>query len=778
MVPVKKIFILFTFLACLTITGFTQDGQVVKKSIISENIDGKDYYLHFVKKGETLFAIARAYGITVDDIFRSNPESREGISSGRILKIPYEKEKQKESNQEQSNTQDEYFYHIVKKKETLYGISKKYGAGIDKILELNPEMGDYPREGQTLKIPVVKSDNVSVPIAAGENTIKHSIVLGETLYGIAKKYNVTIGEIKNANQGLLDIIKPGTEILIPNQDKLSEEVNATEEKNENDLIEHEVVAGETLYSIAKTYAVSIDSLRAYNHVLTTNLKIGQLIFIPPANNEFEFIVHKADKKQTLEGISKLYGIEVEKLKNINPGVKRKTKKGQFIKIPVEPREEAVVVNAAEEATDNPLELNHCFNSEHFKQSTYNIALMLPFFLEEMDSIDFSNEKDFARLANLVSFRFLDFYGGFRMAVDSMKAQGMNLNLFVYDVDNDVVKTNEVLLSSELSSMDLIVGPLFAKSFTRVADFAKTYEIPIVNPLSERDEIIYNNPWVYKIQPSSEKQIDQLVSYLEIAFPESNILLSRHNKYKFQSEVSYIRNSLNTKRPGHIYVPNNEILDIIDSKKNASSLFTENKMVEKTFLKDNIGDSTYFTNLVKEVIYTNDSTTGLSMNLSEVRHNVVIAFSEDIVFSKELLTQLNKLGQERDITLIGLPDWNEFTGLETSQLLNLDFHCFTSRAVNFNNTRIQSWVLNYRDIYNTEPAVDNYAFDGFDVGWYFLNALYNYGKNFGDCLQYLTVPLIQTKYNFESKPSNGFQNIHWNLGKYADYQFIKLQYEIE
>ncbi|MEZ5148824.1 MAG: LysM peptidoglycan-binding domain-containing protein [Bacteroidales bacterium] len=76
------------FFAIILNTSLSASGQQVEKSQIKETIDGKEYYLHFVKQGETLYNIARAYNITVDDIFKSNEASRDGIRPGNVLKIP------------------------------------------------------------------------------------------------------------------------------------------------------------------------------------------------------------------------------------------------------------------------------------------------------------------------------------------------------------------------------------------------------------------------------------------------------------------------------------------------------------------------------------------------------------------------------------------------------------------------------------------------------------------------------------------------------------------
>ncbi len=752
-------------------------GQDVKKSGIKETIDGKEYYLHFVKKGETLYNIARAYGITVDDIFKSNAAAREGIKPGNILKIPVE-EKMEEPAQKQAREQKEdYFYHIVKRKETLFGLSRKYNVPVDAIRQLNPGSGTELREGETLKIPYASEiDQKTLP----EKTIpttQHTIASGETLYAIAKQYNVTTGEIINANPGIdpldLDI---GQKINIPNQEseKEDQEKNTGSEKNDQ-FIEHTVEKGETLYSIAREYAVNIDTLKKYNNGLSMSLYIGQKIRIPSNPVDKDYIIYKPDRREKLEDIADKYKIDYDEVSEINPDINRKAKRGQTVKIPVEKPE--VMETDTAEKEDQQMEIisfeSPCPENpeSHFK--TYNIALMLPLFLEEVDSLEQYRERGLESTADLVSFRFLNFYAGFKMAVDSMEKQGMKMNLFVYDVDNDPQKVNRVLQKSELSSMDLIVGPLYAKSFARVANFAKTYQIPIVNPLSNREEIVGNNPWVFKLKPDEEIQTDLLVRYLLDHYPESNIVLVRHNKYKYQPAVSYIRNYLNTKRPGHVMIPNSKIAEAIAASEE-DQIFTENKVLEKEMINRGLTDSTWISNLVKEVIYVDDSIQGLENNLSAIRKNVVVALSEDIVFSKELMSQLNKLSLDHDITLFGLPDWNSFHDLETNQLLHLHVHTFTSSLIDYHDPHIKKWIEKYRNTFHTEPTPGNYAFDGFDTGWYFLNALYQYGSEFSNCIKYFSIPLIQTKFRFESNGSNGFRNTFWNMGKYEDYRYQRVR----
>ncbi|MCF8378215.1 MAG: LysM peptidoglycan-binding domain-containing protein [Bacteroidales bacterium] len=778
-----KIFknILFLFLLLFVLLNNTKSQQAIpiNKSSIIENINGSDYYIHFVKKGETLFAIARAYGITVDDIFKSNPMAHKGINENVTLKIPLRQKVVETTEKPNEISGEEYFYYIVKKKETKYGISKKFGVSIDRIHELNPELGEYPREGETLKIPLIKEKEKVTAPDWKDKMETHQVVEGETLYQIARQYEVSIGEIKNANPGLSEKLAIGERIYIPNQDvkSIADEgkalIEGSEANQKAPLKTHTVSSGETLYSIGRMYATSVDSLKKFNPYLLDNLYIGQEIKIPPVKNS-DFILHKSDKKSSLKEIADLYQVDYNKLAELNPGVFKKTRKGQDVKIPVENKIEETEPIEIVTTPDELLVSTECGRAGIYGGKTFNIALMLPFFLQEYDSLLSMKKVDFGTLSNLVSFRFLDFYGGFKMAVDSMAAQGMKTNLFIYDVDNDQEKIEQVLLNSELGSMDLIVGPLYRQSFQKAASFAKSYKIPIINPLSTRSEILLNNPYVFKIKPDESFQLDILTDYILNRYPDYNIVLLRNNKYKYQKEISFIRNTINSERKTHVYLSNQQLLERISREDIlGDNLITESKVIDYEQLKRNPLDSTYFSNLVKEVIYVNDSAAGIEANLSLVRDNIVIAVSDDIVFSKEVLSQLNKLNLNHKITLFGLPNWNEYTDLETSHLLNLNLHCLTVSLVDYKNKNTRDWISKFRNKYHTEPSVSNFAFDGFDIGWYFLNALYHYGPSFSNCLEYNDVNLIQGPIMFKNLPESGYTNTFWNIGAYKSFEFQRV-----
>ena len=125
-----------------------------------------------------------------------------------------------------------------------------------------------------------------------------------------------------------------------------------------------------------------------------------------------------------------------------------------------------------------------------------------------------------------------------------------------------------------------------------------------------------------------------------------------------------------------------------------------------------------------------------------------------------------------MVVIGLPEWNRFSDMETDHLHNLDIHFLSDSYIDYNNDAVKIFVKKYRNTFKTEP--DQYAFDGYDIGFYFLSALLHYGKSFERCLPYYNEKLLQTSYEFKKSHPAGLENQHWNPFIYRNYKKILLK----
>jgi LysM repeat protein len=188
-----------------------------KDSIGVEKKDGKVFVLHQVDAKETLYSIAKRYSAKVEDIKATNPEIGDGLKIGQTIRIPYKGVVQSLPGTSTSSDSKNFKTHIVEKKETLYAISKKYNVSPEEIVKANPGIETGIKEGQSLKIPVTSSSTEVKEVPKSGKI--HKVEPKETLFGISKKYNVSVDDIKKANPQLIDGLKEGMEIVIPEKGK-------------------------------------------------------------------------------------------------------------------------------------------------------------------------------------------------------------------------------------------------------------------------------------------------------------------------------------------------------------------------------------------------------------------------------------------------------------------------------------------------------------------------------------------------------------------------------
>jgi LysM repeat protein len=160
-------------------------------SIGSETINGKVYVLHRVEQKETLYSISRRYGVTIAAIIEQNPKSDAGLEVGQVLKVPYvARPAVKTANG---------LVHKVAPKETLFSIAKLYGVEVSELRAKNGLTSDNLAVGQELVIP--RKESVTAKPPAQVQSVKgvHTVAAGETLYSIARQYNVGVEELKKWN---------------------------------------------------------------------------------------------------------------------------------------------------------------------------------------------------------------------------------------------------------------------------------------------------------------------------------------------------------------------------------------------------------------------------------------------------------------------------------------------------------------------------------------------------------------------------------------------------
>lgn len=174
-----------------------------------------------------------------------------------------------------------YVLHKVELKETLYGISKRYGTSVEAILQQNPAADGGLDVGQIIKVPYVSSPK-KVNNAAG----KHVVAEKETLYSIARLYSLSVDDLRQMNKLTSDALSIGQELIVK-RSKLAEQpvIKSNPPAAQSLKGVHTVASKETLFSISRQYGVSIDQLKQWNNLSGNELSLGQSLFVVAPENQ-------------------------------------------------------------------------------------------------------------------------------------------------------------------------------------------------------------------------------------------------------------------------------------------------------------------------------------------------------------------------------------------------------------------------------------------------------------------------------------------------------------
>lgn len=252
-------------------------------SLPVKTVNGKSYHYYTVQPHETLYALSKRFGVSESEILKLNPAAADGLKAGQQLILG-----QAKSGNAATLAPDGTYE--VKKQETSYGISKRFGLTLEEFYALNPGAQDGLKEGQkvVVKAPArsgsssaatSKSESKTSAITAAKGTT-HVIAEHETLYQIARDNNIPLADLLAANPGL-DAARysAGTSIVIP--------AKKTQAESSTAAGTYKVRTGDTFYGIATRHGISSEQLYAANPGVDI-LKEGMVINMPDAcaeNNE-------------------------------------------------------------------------------------------------------------------------------------------------------------------------------------------------------------------------------------------------------------------------------------------------------------------------------------------------------------------------------------------------------------------------------------------------------------------------------------------------------------
>lgn len=352
---------------------------------------------HTVEKGDTLFGISRKYNISVDDLLRLNPESKDGnIKIGEVLRL------------DGKGSSKQLGYITLKPKETIYGISKQYRISETDLKALNPDLNNQMKAGSRIILPL---ENI-------------------------KKYGN--GEL------LEEVTSPKSQANIP----VSSNTYTTTGVSSDDFVTYTVQSGDTTFGIVNKFGIALDELIQLNPALSSGLK---------------------------------------------PGITLKIRKA----------DPAYVKKSGDEL---------------------NVAIMLPFGYD-------SNDSKYRNVS-------LDFLSGAKLAIERNAKKGQKLNVKIIDAGNEATFKNS-LTQINKDNTDLIIGPFFKSSVLEVLEYVKTSKIPIVAPFANSEDL-YGFSNLIIMETNDQVYADRIMDEVKAVYSDQRIYIVADSD---KSKANYIRSGL-------------------------------------------------------------------------------------------------------------------------------------------------------------------------------------------------------------------------------------------
>lgn len=617
---------------------FSQDVQV-NRSNNKVSLGGKPYYIHIVRKGETLFAISQAYQVPIDSLKKDNLHLTSDIKINQYIKIRIQEVKKA--------AEQTFNYHKVVKGDTPFNISRKYQLSIDEIYQHNPDAKLGIRIGELLKIPVNQAITVvndtldnelttsTQAISTDTSFLMHVVKRKQTKFGISASYKISIEELEAANPGLRDrMLQTGELLKIP--------------QTKSDLLENE-----------------------------------------------DFVYHKVSKQETLFGLAKKYDLKERHLIKANPFLKeRGLQEGDLLKIERNPMADSLSMASftpdtiVQEITPKPQEpviqkdsliRQICPIPEPDTVTKYKVALFLPLYLNINDTLGkfvdiITKDVDGNEILESVlrtgriedkiyprSKIFLEFYQGALLALKDLKELGISLEVHVIDTRNDSLYMAELLKTRDFSDFNLFIGPVFGELLSLVGDYAWEHQINIVSPLSIKSGFIDHNPYAFQVSPPFNVQMQHASEFLN-NFDVKNYIVIHDGNNLDQEYISYFK----------------------------EQLFSQ--MNESNF--DQIK--------YNEVFYYDAQDSVLKSVFTPGMENIVIVPSNSQAFVTDVMGKLNGYSYEFNITTFGQPRWVRFENIELDNFHNTHTHIFSNSYIDYGNLNVIDFVAEYRNQYSAEP----------------------------------------------------------------------------
>ena len=627
----------------------------------------------------------------------------------------------------------------------------------------------------TIRSQVVVERSKDKVVISGRPYYIHIVQKGETAYSISKAYYITVDDLVRENPVADKGIREGQALRLPVVEappKQKSQVPVQKQRDESKYIYHKLVAGDTVFSLARKFGVSEQEILQSNPGVEINkLAVGTEIAIPRREftttsqnldvTEGEFIYHRVAKGESLASIAEKYGVTIREIRKENRGVIF-PRVDDNIRIPVtrvaEPLQvteinaDTTEIKVEEEDSESERPVGYTPVGE--LRGKINIALLLPLYYNEnarrteIDSSQIVRGKKVNKVIkkpdNWIyegTMPFLELYNGILLAADTLRAKGLNINMSLFDVRRDTMAVIRLIESGKLSEMDLIIGPVYSQNLSIIAKYAGEKDIPVISPVPlKSNSILYDNPVVFITNPSLE--VAQEILSLKVSENHSDNLV-------------FIHSDTAGTDPGVLAFKSMIFRDL-----NSKITLEEIRFKELLFYSRSM--------------LSNDSINRLEHTLSEKSENLVLIASEEPPVLSETIMDLHTLSKKYRIKLLGYPAMRVLKNLEPKYYFDLGIELYSPYWIDYSKADIRKFISSYRSKFLVEPPEESYAWQGYDIAYYFISGIAMHGRRFLRKPAIHNPDLLETEFDFRRiADESGFENHKLFHIKYTSDMEMKL-----
>lgn len=553
---------------------------------------------------------------------------------------------------------------------------------------------------------------------------------------------------------------------------------------------HEVKQGQTIYSICKAYEVEQSEIALINPEIFDGLKPGQVIKIPvkPEKSSVSYLTHKAEKGETLYGISRKYNVNVDDLMKWNPELKDGLKTGQEIKVQQTTKEnQTAVQNVQENKPDTAYPLRPAKHVVKEKETLYAISKQYSMTVSEIETHNPRLKETGLRTGDtlIINVEAFKKESGQTQTLPHLLFPSQNTGECTAQPMGRPVKVGVILPFShdsktlEREEMKLEKDP---NLIPQVKPYIEYYEGFLVAMDTLRSRGINAEIFVFDshrdstvisdlVQSGKLSQMDMVIGPV---FQKEYAIVADYCRKNAIWSV-YPMNSQNpelSRNPYSIQINPSFESQISQAVKYMASYNNKNYIVvygdtpeEKNFVKyyQKLFSEAFKLNFpalplpYHEVFYSEKGMSGIEKVLKDTTDNVIILTSGNQAFILDMLNRLNNLSKTKRIVLTMMPQWRKFEkNIEFDHLFNMQAVSFVPFYVDPGNALVRSFNREYNSRYKMFPG--EYSYMGYDAGLYLITLLNNYGRDFGPCINYNCQGLLQSDFYFErDNAESGLEN---------------------